>query len=260
MKIFILTDLEGAAGCDSFEQTRAGVNPPRKQQMMEQLTREVNACIEGIVEASPEAEIAVWDGHGSGGLIPENIKGARCLSRDGSRPYYDLAGYSALFFVGQHAMEGTFQAPLCHTYSSKKIMYYRLNNTFIGEFGCRTLVAGMQGVPVIFISGDDKAIHEAQLLVPEIEPVVTKLGKGVEAAEHLDQEESCRLIRAGASRAIKRLGEFKPFREYSSPYTLEVRYYLPEDPANIKGKHAKAEMVDERTFRIVTDDLADLPF
>lgn len=260
MKVFILTDLEGGAGCESFEQTYEGVNPPRKQAAMEQLTREVNACIEGILETSPGAEVVVWDGHGSGGLVVDQVKGAQCLTRDGSRPYYDLEGYSALFFVGQHAMAGTYQAPLCHTYSSKDVMYYRLNETFIGEFGCRTVVAGMQGVPVIFISGDDKAIREAQFLIPEIETVVTKLGKGLEAAVHLDQEEACQQIRAGAARAMERINEFQPFREYSAPYTFEARYYRPLGPEHRVRQNAQAVFLDERTYQIVTDDLKDLPF
>ncbi|WP_010274682.1 M55 family metallopeptidase [Paenibacillus senegalensis] len=261
MKIFILTDLEGAAGCESFEQTRKGVNPSRKHEVMEQLTREVNACIEGILEVSPKAEIVTWDGHGSGGLLPDKVRGARCLTREnGGRPYYDLEGFSAMLFLGQHAMAGTFQAPLCHTYSSKEIMYYRLNDTFIGEFGCRTLVAGMQGIPVIFISGDDKAIREAQFLIPEIETVITKQGKGIEAAVHIDPEESCRLIRAGAARAVQRIGEFRPFREYSAPYTFEARYYRPFDLAHPKRQDPQLNFLDDRTYQITTNDLADLPF
>jgi D-amino peptidase len=39
-------------------------------------------------------------------------------------------------------MAGTRHAPLCHTYSSTSVAYYRSNGTFVGEFGCRSLVAG----------------------------------------------------------------------------------------------------------------------
>ncbi|MGH8793702.1 MAG: DUF993 family protein, partial [Stackebrandtia sp.] len=109
--------------------------------------------------------------------------------------------YDALLFVGQHAMAGTFHAPLAHTYSSRTIAYYRLNGVFIGEFGARAIIAGNAGVPTIYLSGDDKALLEAKMWVPEIHGAVTKLGRGLNKADHLSSEESCALIRRTAAEA-----------------------------------------------------------
>lgn len=253
---FILTDLEGAAGVDSFTQTRPGDGfPERLEAAKKLLAREVNACIEGIRSVYPDARIDVWDGHGPGGLLAEDLIGGRYL-REG-QPYKQLAGCDALLFVGQHAMAGTFNAPLNHTYSSKTIAYYRLNGVLIGEFGARALIAGLQGVPTVFLSGDDKAALEARLFVPDIETAVVKRGLGIEAAEHLDAEEACRVIREGAARAVRRIGEIPPFTGIAAPYTLEIGYLA----ARPNGKPGPGiEWVNDRTVRMSKDDIRDFPF
>lgn len=252
---FILTDLEGPAGVDSFTQTRPGDGfPERVDAAKKLLARETNACIEGIRSVYPDARIDVWDGHGSGGLFAEDIVGGRYL-REG-QPYKRLEGYDALLFVGQHAMAGTVNAPLNHTYSSKTIAYYKLNGVFIGEFGARALVAGNQGVPTVFLSGDDKAALEAQMFVPEIETAVVKRGLGIEAAVHLDGGEACRVVREGAARAVRRMKEIAPFTAIAAPYVLEIGYLSPPQK---RMEGAGVEWINDRTVRISRDDIRDLP-
>ncbi|HET7560245.1 MAG TPA: M55 family metallopeptidase [Limnochordia bacterium] len=255
MRILIVTDLEGVVGVDHFAQTRTS-DEAAKAPGMHQLAREVNACIEGIHAVDPGAEVDVWDGHGNGGLFAGEVQGGRYVR--GGKPYYQLAGFDAQYFVGQHAMAGTIAAPLCHTYSSLSVAYYRLNGVFVGEFGARALVAGRQGVPTIFLSGDDKAAYEAQMFVPEIETVVVKQGKGLEAAEHLDPAAACDAIRAGAARALRRLREIPPFTGIEPPYTFEMRTYEPSRDRKWEG--AEAVRLDERTVQVKSDRLEALPF
>ncbi|MEF3302783.1 M55 family metallopeptidase [Paenibacillus sp. GYB003] len=252
---FVLTDLEGPAGVDSFTQTRPGDGfPERVEAAKKLLAREVNACIEGIRSVYGDARIDVWDGHGPGGLLAEDLAYGNYL-REG-QPYKRLEGYDALLFVGQHAMAGTFNAPLNHTYSSKTVAYYKLNGVFIGEFGARALIAGTQGVPTVFLSGDDKAALEAKLFVPEIETAVVKWGRGVEAAVHLDGDEACRVVREGAARAVRRMADIPPFTAISAPYVLEIRYL---NPPQKKQQGPGVEWVDDRTVRLQRDDIRDLP-
>lgn len=260
MKFFILTDLEGVAGCDSFSQTRT-TDLSLKRPAMRQLSLEVNACVDGIHMVYPDAEVVVWDGHGSGGLLPEELRNCRCITREqkGYRPYYELDGFAAMLFVGQHAMAGTVDAPLRHTYSSREIMYYRLNDTFIGEFGCRALVAGAQSVPTIFLSGDDKAVLEAKMFIPSIETVVTKEGQGVEQAIHLDSETACAYIREGAARAVRRMVQIPPYRGISAPYLFEARYLAAVNPDEARFQQKGLTFIDERTYQIKTNQLSDLP-
>jgi D-amino peptidase len=251
---FILTDLEGCAGVDSFTQTRPRDGyPERIEAARKLLAAEVNACIEGIRSVDPDCTIDVWDGHGPGGLHAEDLRGGRYL-REG-HPYWNLQGYDAMLFVGQHAMAGSYNAPLCHTYSSLSVSYYKLNGVFIGEFGARALIAGLQGVPTIFLSGDDKAALEARWFIPEIETVAVKKGLGIEKAEHLPVEEAHRRIREGAARAVQRLREIPPFVGIGGPYTLEVGYLQP-----VKQWEApNLEWINDRTLRYHSETLSGLP-
>jgi D-amino peptidase len=257
LNIFILTDLEGPAGVERFAQTRTTVLE-EKAEAMEQLSREVNACIEGIRAIHSEATIIVWDGHGTGGLLGQEIRNAEFIPHI-DKPYLSLAGFDAMFFVGQHAMAGTYAAPLCHTYSSRYIEYYKLNGVFVGEFAGRALLAALQGVPTVFLSGDDKAALEAQTFIPDMETVTVKWGLGLEAATHLDKDESCRRIREGASRAAERIGKVEPLIGFSAPYRFEARYAAPEHAASWKDTLG-ARYIDDRTVEIVTEDAFSLPF
>ncbi|MFD1675207.1 M55 family metallopeptidase [Alicyclobacillus fodiniaquatilis] len=254
---FIITDLEGPAEVDSFKQTRPGDGTPEQiQNAKERLAREVNACIQGIRYVYPDCRIDVWDGHGPGGLNRENLVGGNYL-REG-HPYKELKGYDALLFVGQHAMAGTINAPLCHTYSSRTIAYYKLNGIFIGEFGARALLAGLQNVPTIFLSGDDKAALEARMFIPEIETAIVKHGLGIESASHLSSDKACSVIREGATRAVKRISEIPPFSQIASPFVLEIGYLNPlQEGEGAKGP--TVERINDRTIRIYGDDLRDFP-
>lgn len=258
MRYFIITDLEGVAGIDSFEHTRT-TDEVRKAPAMDQLARETNACVAGIRDVHPDADIDVWDGHGPGGLRREDLHDATYL-REGA-PYFDLDGYDALLFVGQHAMAGSYGAPLAHTYSSREIAYYKLNGYHVGEFGCRALVAGLQGVPTVYLTGDDKAALEAEAFVPAITTTVTKWGTGLESADHLSRDEACKRVRIGASQAVADRNGVEPFDDIESPFELEIRRYDPLAAETLEEYASSAEVarIDERTVRLVADDIADLP-
>jgi D-amino peptidase len=242
-----------------FDQTRVAEPTAAKLEAMRILTGEVNACVDGILDADPAADVVVWDGHGTGGIVYERFhSGARLLPhRTVPAPYGLDETFDALFFVGQHAMAGTPEAPLAHTYSSRTIEYYRLNGEPIGEFGMSAYMAGtLFGVPVAFLSGDDKAVAEAQALVPDLVGVATKTGLGLEAALSLGPGEARRRIRAGARRACKRLlrGRLAPVR-LDPPYKWEIRVLPGQEPA-LEGyvRRPGATRLDDRTAVIRTDD------
>jgi D-amino peptidase len=255
MRYFILTDLEGVAGNHSFAQTRTK-DLAAKEPGMRQLAKEVNACIEGIRSVDADADIDVWDGHGSGGIFPGDIVGANLLPHT-VKQFKKIPEYQALLFVGQHAMAGTPYAPLRHTYSSLHVAYYKLNGSYIGEFGGRAITAAHYKVRTIFIAGDDKAAHEAQILIPEIETAVVKWGKGEEDAVSLSSEEACAVIREGAARAVRRMDQIPLLQGFEPPFRLEIRYYEPMDRE--RRQKPGVTIIDDRTLVIETDDLLSLP-
>lgn len=57
-RFFVVTDLEGVAGVDSFEHTRTS-DDREKAPAMDQLGRETNALVEGIKKIHPDARIDV---------------------------------------------------------------------------------------------------------------------------------------------------------------------------------------------------------
>lgn len=256
MKIYIITDLEGAAMVSRWDQTR-DATPEAAAEARQLLTGEVNAAISGILEAAPDAEIVVWDGHGSGGIdVSEFHPQAKLITHGPIAPPYFLdSSFAALFFVGQHAMAGTPDAPLCHTYSSRTVEYYKLNGQPMGEFGMRAVMAGTMGVPTVFISGDDKAVAEAQSLAPNIHGAVVKQGLGIELALHLSSWAARTVISNTAGKAVMDIGNIPPVK-LNPPYEQEIR--VCKD-ASIEGYLKKgAKKLDERTVLFRSDNICDL--
>lgn len=246
----IITDLEGVSGVDSFSET-ATQNERRKDEAMTQLAAETNACIEGITDIEPGAEVHVTDMHGPGGIRPDEIKGAECKDFPVTQNPFTAYDYDAVLFVGMHAMAGTAFAPLAHTIDGD-VEYYRLNEVYIGEFGGLSVMAGLEDTPAIFFSSDDKAVLEAQQLVPEIETTVVKEGQGLEAADHRDPGVVCEQINARTARAVERRDEIPPVTGFQSPYTIEIRYRdkTREVADRWQLSDVESEWVDDRTIRL----------
>ena len=256
MKIYIITDLEGVAGVQRWAQTRE--QGPQNEQAVRLLTAEVNAAVDGILKTVPQAEVVVWDGHGSGGIDVERLHARAYFIPRGpiAPPYFMDEGVDGLFFVGQHAMAGTPDAPLSHTYSSKTSAYYKLNGIMMGEFGCRAALAGSLGIPTVFISGDDKAVEEARALVPGIYGAVVKEGRGIEMAIHLSPARACQRIREVAAEATAHIDAVAPF-VLDPPYTQEIRLLKNVDVSGY-FRYPNARQLDARTFVLQRDDLCDL--
>lgn len=68
MKIYVMTDLEGAAGIINFD-GYCTPNGRYYETARELITKETNAAIEGLIEAGAK-EILVVDGHGYGAINP----------------------------------------------------------------------------------------------------------------------------------------------------------------------------------------------
>ena len=67
MKIYIITDLEGVALINRRNQY-VDATPESLACCKALLTGEVNACVDGILDFDDDAEVVVWDGHGSGAI------------------------------------------------------------------------------------------------------------------------------------------------------------------------------------------------
>jgi D-amino peptidase len=207
MKILIAVDMEGITGVTTWNQVTPGhAEYARFRRLM---TQDVNAAIRGACEAGAD-EIVVADGHwdGSNILIEELDPRAR-LNSGSPSPFSMMQGIDesvdGIMFVGYHARNGTPNAILDHTWSSKTVANVWLNDILTGEFGLNGALAGHFGVPVIMASGDQTACAQIVEQLGDMEIAVVKQATGRFAAECLPPEVSQEAIFTAAARAVNRL-------------------------------------------------------
>lgn len=261
MKIYMGTDLEGVAGVVSF--TAQSYPDGRYYDAAKKLlTAEVNAAVEGLLEAGAE-DILVSDGHGPGGISFEDLHpGAKLLH---GRPVAPrsvrdpiVAEYGACVMIGQHAMAGVATGNQNHTQSSRTIDYYELNGKRIGEIAQFALYQGGLGLPLIFLSGDEAACQEAEDLVPGITTVAVKKGLGRGSAISLSAIEARRQVREGIKRAVERhMDHPLPPLQWEAPYILEKRFFFTHD-ADAAASQPGAARVDSQTVRLYSDNILDI--
>ncbi len=225
VKVFVSSDMEGAAGVVAWEQCRAG--QPEYERYRELLQGEVNAAVEGAAAAGA-TEFLVNDSHGGmANLLPDRLAhGARYLSGR-HKPLYMMQGldpsFDAVLLVAYHGSMGGDSSVLSHTYNPAAIAEVRLNGVPAGEAGINALVALAHGVPVVLITGDEVTAGEAEPFCPGIRQAVVKRSVSRFAADSLHPERARELIRREARAAVAgAVGAALP--AITLPATLEVRF------------------------------------
>jgi D-amino peptidase len=208
VRVFLSADMEGVAGIARGEQT----DPSSKHHAAacRLLTLEVNAAIEGALEAGVQ-EVVVSDGHWTGlNLLPEELH-PRAELVSGSPRRLSMAeglgpGFDAAFLVGYHAAAGTPDAVLDHTYAASRLVHQvRLGGVPQSEGSLTGYLCGAFDCPVALVTGDAAAVSQMHEFVVEVEGVVVKEGLSRQAARSLHPQVARQRIRSGARRAIERL-------------------------------------------------------
>jgi D-amino peptidase len=107
-------------------------------------------------------------------------------------------------------------------------------------------------VPVVLITGDEATAEEARPFLPGIEAVVVKRSITRFSAESIHPSRACRLIRAGAVRALRGLATASaPAIEL--PATLEITF-LTADMAEMATAIRGVERADVRTVSATDED------
>jgi len=231
MRVYISVDMEGVAGVvhedqtDPIESRHAG-DYNRFRRLM---TNEANAAIAGALEAGAKA-VLVNDSHWlMRNLLAEELDPAAELLSGGPKRLSMIegidGGFDAAMFIGYHARAGTRNATIDHTYTSR-VYDARINGEPVGELALNAAMAGVHGVPVALVSGDQALAAEARaLLGKDIETVVVKQAVGRFAAKSLAPALACERIRAGAASALRRK---HPAFQISPPIRLEVDFALTQ--------------------------------
>ncbi|HUE98409.1 MAG TPA: M55 family metallopeptidase [Anaerolineales bacterium] len=238
MKILIAADMEGITGVTTWEQVTPGhAEYARFRKLM---TQDVNAAIRGAFDAGAD-EVVVADGHwnGSNILIEELDPRAR-LNTGSPSPFSMMQGIDenmdGVFFVGYHARNGSPNAVLDHTWSSKTVANVWLNDILTGEYGLNSAVAGHFRVPVIMVSGDQTACALVTELLGDVETAVVKQASGRFAAQCLAPQVTQEMIRLSAERAVERLAE----GDVPDPFVLDT-------PITVTVEFFSSDMADRAT-------------
>lgn len=188
MKIFISTDMEGIEGISSWNEMTT-----KEAWCAGLLKQELTYVISTLLAHADIEEICICDSHSRGeNLLYGSFSDERITHVKGyPRRNYMMEGldesFDAVFLLGYHASIGSLNGGMDHSYSSSCIYRVRLNGREVGEVEINAYYAGMFGVPIALISGDD--ILEAQMKdILKVPYVRTKEGMGRYAAKMYSPE------------------------------------------------------------------------
>ena len=237
MKFLVMCDIEGVTGVTTFAQAE---NSDLGKNM---LMNDLKAVIDGIWKADGEA--VVYDMHTDGRNVDASQIYAPVVMGKPILP--DLwrgvggDGFDGLFMVGLHTMQGT-GALLQHSYLKEYEAIY-LNGMLVGEIGMEAALAGEQGVPLKFVSGDDMGCREAEALISGVITCPVKMSLAEDCAICLSPLVTANMLREASAAAVK--AEVPPFK-IKSPYEIKIVFRECRYLEIMKQIHPEI-FVDERT-------------
>jgi len=247
MNIFVMVDMEGVSGiCRSSQVSSSGADYPAGRRL---LTLDVNACVAGCFEGGAE-KVTVRDAHSSGfHFIWEELdeRGEYIQGKSPLERIPDIKSYDGLILLGYHAMAGTPQAILEHTMSSKNWQNFWMNGEKCGEIAIDAGIAGDNGVPVIMVSGDDKACEEARQLINGVVTAQVKKGLDVEGGVLLPGKRAHKLIQKSAAEAVGNCHNVEPYKA-RSPVTMRLERV---SRGSIPAACQHVKVIDGRTYEVV---------
>ncbi len=250
IRIYILTDLEGASGVYQFAQTRES-GTPLNEKAKEYLMGDIAAVVRGL-RAANVTDILVLDGHGSQAFVPHLMeRGAKYITgKPRPGPLTDLDGsFTGLIQLGAHAMMGTPDGVLCHTQSSRTENRYWYNGIESGELAQCAAYAGYYNIPTIMVTGDEATCRESRKFFgTNCVTVAVKRGLAREAAVLYPFDETRQALFEGARRAVAALPRCQPYK-LSLPIQAKKEYLVFDSPAS-KGRPVTKEGTIEDLLKL----------
>ena len=251
LRIYIVTDLEGASGVYQFAQTREPGNS-LGEKAKEYLMGDIAAVVRGL-RAANVTDIVVLDGHGSQAFVPHLMEpGAKYITgkpRPGPLTGLDDS-FAGLIQLGAHAMMGTPDGVLNHTQSSRTENRYWYNGIESGELAQCAAIAGHYGVPTIMVTGDEATCREAaKFFGSSCVTVAVKRGITREAAALYPFDETRQALYEGARRAVAAIPQCQPY-ELSLPIQAKKEYLVFDTPTE-PGRKVSKEGTIENVLKLL---------
>ena len=255
MKLYISADMEGTAAVASWTQVEPS-NTTEYPYYRKLMSREVRAAINGAREAGVR-DVLVNDSHSTmrnvmWDELPDDVRMIYGNRKPFSMSQGADASFDAAFFTGYHAMVGEVDGVLDHTYTSETLYNTRVNGLRCSEAMLNAAVLGLDGVPVVLVTGDRVSVEQTESVMPWITGVIVKDSIGRYATNSVSPARACELIRAGAKSAIERLADAKPF-VFEPPIALELDFVSTQN-ADFAEMIPGFERIGGRSVRFVHAD------
>ena len=256
LRVLVYHDMEGLAGQDDYR-TFNYSHPPFYARGQEWLAADINAVVDGLF-AGGATSVEIVDAHGSGNPAPDLDparldKRATQLTRDSSfRQYVDIVEpnrYDAVVAVGMHAKTGS-GGFASHTYTLG--MDIVMNGRSITETELVAMSWGRVGVPVIFVSGDDKLAGDLATM-PWISYVVTKHATSASTVRLRDVDSVHAEMRTKAADAVRKIGDAKVMT-VNTPVRAALRVVPPASLAMLNGVPGISLSSDRKEVTFVAPD------
>jgi D-amino peptidase len=255
LKVYISVDMEGITGVVHGDQTTFGT--PEYTAVRKWMAEDVNAAVEGALRAGA-VEVVVNDSHGRmRNIDPADLHPRAILISGSPKPLSMMQGiddsYNACLFIGYHAGAGTQDATLDHTISSSVVRSVKVNGSELPELGLNAAIAGVYGVPVVFVSGDVAVCRAARtILGNEVVTAPVKDAIGRTAARLVPMAEARRAIRDRVADALRKIGMIKPYR-ITPPCKFELEFFVSSQ-ADMAVMVPSVQRVNARTVAFQTDE------
>lgn len=250
MKIYLSVDMEGVVGASHWDDVDPG-KPEFYNRVREQMSKEARAACLGAIDAGAK-EIWVKDAHWHGrNILPEDLpKQAKLIRGWSKHPYMMVqeinSTFDAVTFVGYHSKATSGGNPLAHTLSSGIFAGIEINGELFSEFKLYAGAATLEGVPAVFLSGDEKLCQEVKKYDERIETVTTSFGHG-QSTVSIQPELACDQIHAGIKKALSK--DFKSLKK-TLPDHFNVRVmYKRHTDAYKNSFYPGAALEDEHILR-----------
>jgi D-amino peptidase len=223
MRILISADMEGATGVTWPADCEPGTEQWQRCRRM--FTSDVNAAVCGFFDGGAE-HVLINEAHSTmRNLLLEELDERATMITGRHKNLTMVEGIdhpetTGVAFLGYHAGAGT-DGVLAHTYLPNSITAVRVNGQPASEGRLNALVAAEYGVPVVLVTGDDRACADAEGYAPDARTVAVKDHVSRYAAECRPPAVTAAAIRSAAAGAAK-LARRIPMADEDSGFQVEV--------------------------------------
>jgi D-amino peptidase len=248
----ISADMEGATGVTWTADVAPGTE--QWQRFRRMFTGDVNACVLGLHTGGAQ-DVLVNEAHDSQrNLLLEDLDPRARLLTGRHKPLSMMqgidSGVDGVVFLGYHAGAGT-DGVLAHTYLPNSITGVWLDGEPAGEGTINAALAAEYGVPVILVTGDDRACADAAVYAPDAHRVAVKECVSRYAAICSAPQRTGEWITSAATAAVRLAGRGDPA---PAAHRVEVEF----DATHLAQAAAVVPTVEQIGIRRVGFDAATM--